>query len=301
MSRLIAGFVVVTMISDSGLAHADLQFCNKTDIKLHGAVGEYDDGNQLSTGWYPLNPDKCKVVIGGDLTDDEYWAFAINSDEDYETDGVEKHCVMNKKAFNGLAENDCSGNDRRKELFLTIDRDHRSSIRVDFKPSNKTETHDKLDTSYADSVGKTTAGGSCTASYNKVCGDPDARAIAATIVPVDSRQFYEVSDRRSVVLAAATVVKRNEFNTSNPIFGVREIGTPDPHQSSGGWSPGQVLMLEQLYEPLLRISSDGQPVGLLAENWERHGDNWHFGLRKGVRFHSGRALEASVAILTFGS
>lgn len=65
-----------------------------------------------------------------------------------------------------------------------------------------------------------------------------------------------------------------------------------------GWDPAtahRVTALSDIYETLTRYdSTDHQVHGLLATDWEANGDNtvWRFSLRDGVRFHSGRPMDA---------
>ncbi|HEY3687522.1 MAG TPA: ABC transporter substrate-binding protein [Streptosporangiaceae bacterium] len=66
------------------------------------------------------------------------------------------------------------------------------------------------------------------------------------------------------------------------------------------WDPatagdGSSAALGDIYETLTRYDSTTHQVGpLLATQWEPNGDNtvWRFSLRDGVRFHSGRAVDA---------
>ena len=69
---------------------------------------------------------------------------------------------------------------------------------------------------------------------------------------------------------------------------------PDLLPWFGGFE--QALVTRQVYqtliEPRLTLAADGSPqwemVGVLAESWERDGDNaWLIKLREGVRFHNG--------------
>ena len=53
-------------------------------------------------------------------------------------------------------------------------------------------------------------------------------------------------------------------------------------------------MNQQIYEPLVRRTSDLALEGALAESWKPVGDNaWEFKLRKGVKFHDGADFDAS--------
>ena len=65
------GLTAGVSIASSTPAHAQLQFCNETDIPIFTAVGEEPNHDKLSTGWYYLKRDQCKNVIKSRLTDNE--------------------------------------------------------------------------------------------------------------------------------------------------------------------------------------------------------------------------------------
>ena len=54
----------------------------------------------------------------------------------------------------------------------------------------------------------------------------------------------------------------------------------------------------QIFEPLIDVGYDRQPVGVLAESWEADGDNWLLHLRQGVKFHDGSEFTASDALFS---
>ena len=55
------------------------------------------------------------------------------------------------------------------------------------------------------------------------------------------------------------------------------------------------------WEPLISNDSDGNPVGVLAESWERNEDatEWTFHLRQGVKFQNGEDFNADVVVENF--
>ena len=60
-------------------------------------------------------------------------------------------------------------------------------------------------------------------------------------------------------------------------------------------------VLRHIYEGFTEIGKDGNVVPALAVRWEAHPDNkgFRFQLRKGVKFHSGRAFTAKDVKWTF--
>ena len=60
-------------------------------------------------------------------------------------------------------------------------------------------------------------------------------------------------------------------------------------------SSADVVVESLIYDPLVRMSEDGQPVPALAESWEPLDDiTWQFKLREGVKFHNGEEFDADV-------
>lgn len=71
------GFVVLFLLSSP--VHAELKFCNIAPLTIQTAVGEYVAGKWQSEGWWILNSGECKNVVGGDLSQRNYYAFGETS------------------------------------------------------------------------------------------------------------------------------------------------------------------------------------------------------------------------------
>jgi peptide/nickel transport system substrate-binding protein len=79
------------------------------------------------------------------------------------------------------------------------------------------------------------------------------------------------------------------------------VGSPvklDPHIAAGSeeWS-----MLRNVYDNLVWVDETLAPKPELAESWESTPDamTWTFKLRKGVKFHHGKELDAEDVVYTF--
>ena len=181
-------YLLLAFFPFSHSAFADLQYCNRTNIELFAAVGEYLDGDYVSTGWFRLSSDRCRIVLRKKLNRNEYWAFAINSDKNYKTRGDEDFCVIGGKAFNKLNRNDCSASNRRTEEFYTFQTYYNEDYRVDFlgsagDTSAGIETSSTLDNDRSGGPENRVGGGSCTQSTIQMCGDPSGRVYATVTVP----------------------------------------------------------------------------------------------------------------------
>ncbi len=71
----------------------------------------------------------------------------------------------------------------------------------------------------------------------------------------------------------------------------------DPHL---GGNRADYLLHNQIYEGLVSVDKDYQPVPLLAERWEQTADgSWLFHLRRGVRFQNGQPFTARDVLYSF--
>jgi ABC-type dipeptide transport system, periplasmic component len=54
------------------------------------------------------------------------------------------------------------------------------------------------------------------------------------------------------------------------------------------------------WEPLISVDENGNPMGVLAESWERNDDAtvWTFHLRQGVKFQNGEDFIANIVVKT---
>lgn len=71
---LAIGFLAFFMICPT--VHAELNFCNSAPLAIQTVVGEPFAGQWRTRGWFNLNPGECATVVGGNLTDRYYYAFA---------------------------------------------------------------------------------------------------------------------------------------------------------------------------------------------------------------------------------
>jgi peptide/nickel transport system substrate-binding protein len=77
----------------------------------------------------------------------------------------------------------------------------------------------------------------------------------------------------------------------------------DNNEIMVGWDPAtsysnENIAMNNMYEPLVRYDSEAKKVvPLLAESWssDKNGKRWTFMLRDGVKFHTGRPLDAAAA------
>ena len=75
------------------------------------------------------------------------------------------------------------------------------------------------------------------------------------------------------------------------------------HPQKGVASNPNKYVLDQVYEPLIRLNDDGSLKPMLAESWDINaaGDEVTFHLRKGVKFHNGEEMKASDVAFCFNT
>jgi peptide/nickel transport system substrate-binding protein len=106
-------------------------------------------------------------------------------------------------------------------------------------------------------------------------------------------------------LAAAGCGEKKEPSGA-PVSGSQNDRTftyADNNEIMVGWDPAtsysnENIAMNNMYEQLVRYDSESKKVvPLLAESWrsEQGGKRWTFKLREGVKFHTGRAMDAAAA------
>ena len=105
----------------------------------------------------------------------------------------------------------------------------------------------------------------------------------------------------ALVLAACApvAVAPAETNASQPaaaqtliLASGRNLGPGNPHAYDSS-----MVLLDLVYEPLVRYAPDGSIVPAVAESWDisEDGLTWTFNLRQGVTFHDGMPFDAAAA------
>jgi uncharacterized membrane protein len=98
---------------------AGLSICNQTDVP-HSLAVAYKDGDvYLSKGWWNLDPNECKIVVGGDLERRYYYFRATASGLDYEN-GKYSFCTETD-VFNISGDENCEARGYNKDLFKKLD------------------------------------------------------------------------------------------------------------------------------------------------------------------------------------
>jgi len=102
-----------------------------------------------------------------------------------------------------------------------------------------------------------------------------------------------------LVACAPMAVAPAESSTGQPaaaqtliLASGRNLGPGNPHAYDSS-----MVLLDLVYEPLVRYAPDGSVVPALAESWTISADGltWTFNLRQGVTFHDGTPFDAAAA------
>lgn len=117
---LSASFVVaasaVVILQDP--ARAEFTLCNKTDSQVITAVGFKEKGKWVSSGWWTLDPEECKVAIGGDLKNKYYYVHGHTVERNIVWEESHTFCVKYGQVFNSIPNSNCSDG---SEKFFQVD------------------------------------------------------------------------------------------------------------------------------------------------------------------------------------
>lgn len=113
--------------------------------------------------------------------------------------------------------------------------------------------------------------------------EKEVRVVETVEVEVE-KEVVVTATPEAVAAAVASDVEQTLVLASG-----RDLGPGNPHDYSSSF-----VLLDLLYEPLVRYGSDGAIEPALAESWEisEDGLTWTFNLRQDVMFHDGTSFNA---------
>jgi uncharacterized membrane protein len=117
MQRLmiVTGFLILLTCPS---VQAELNFCNGAPLTIETVLGEPTAGNWQSRGWWTLKSGECANVLGGDLTNRYYYAFAQTPGGKWKWRGEIPFCLGYPGPF-ALQQSDCSPD--MLQNFSTVD------------------------------------------------------------------------------------------------------------------------------------------------------------------------------------
>lgn len=125
---VVSGLTTLAVILPQEPASAELRFCNQSDSQMLTAVGFKENGRWVSSGWYTIDPEDCRVVLSGNLRSRYYYAHAHTPSRAREWGNGYTFCVTNR-AFNSLPDGNCS---ERTEEFSQVDTQNYTSYTWNF-------------------------------------------------------------------------------------------------------------------------------------------------------------------------
>jgi len=111
-------------------AKAELKFCNHTKESVSVAIGYSSDTKQwTSEGWWTIDPNACKVPVGGVLKARYYYYYADSDSNKWDGDYI--FCTKDEK-FEIEGDKDCKSRGYAPEGFREIDVGEATSKEIDF-------------------------------------------------------------------------------------------------------------------------------------------------------------------------
>ena len=113
-----------------GVARAELKFCNHTTEQVSLAIGynSPDSNEWTSEGWWTIDPNQCKVPLGGVLKSRYYYYYADSDSGKWDGDYI--FCIQDKK-FTIEGSKDCKTRGYSPEGFREIDVGEDTSKEID--------------------------------------------------------------------------------------------------------------------------------------------------------------------------
>lgn len=134
----IAGLALVaTAAFGSGVAHADLRLCNKTDNTVSIAVGYKAREGWTSEGWWNIPEQSCNTLIPGPLGARYYYIYARDAAKGGDWGGKWPMCTRAKE-FTIRGTQDCVVRGYERTGFFEIDTGQQRSWTVNLtEPTRK--------------------------------------------------------------------------------------------------------------------------------------------------------------------
>ncbi len=112
-------------------ARAELKFCNHTKEQVALAVGfsSPDSKQWTSEGWWTIDPNDCKVPIGGVLKARYYYYYADSGSNKWDGDYI--FCTKDEK-FTIEGDKDCKSRGYVPEGFRELDVGESTTKEIDF-------------------------------------------------------------------------------------------------------------------------------------------------------------------------
>lgn len=103
--RVFAATIAAAAVGCAAPAFAGLEGCNKTTEEIYVAIAHNSDQGWLSLGWWTIQPKSCVTMLGGDLQNRYYYAYA-ESESGRTWGGEYNFCVQDAK-FDIVGGDDC--------------------------------------------------------------------------------------------------------------------------------------------------------------------------------------------------
>ena len=176
------------LLTFSYTAFADLQYCNRTNIELFAAVGEYFDADYVSTGWFRLASDRCRIVLRKKLDRDEYWASQSTRTRTTRQEVTKSFALSEERHSISWTEVTVVRVIGVRRTFTNFEHTTMRIIALIFlgaagDMSADIDTDSTLDNDRSGGPENRVGGGSCTQSTIQMCGDPSGHVYATVTVP----------------------------------------------------------------------------------------------------------------------
>lgn len=127
----------------SGPALADLTVCNQTREPAGVALAAKAGAIWRSDGWWTIEPGRCKSLLKGRLTNQDYYLHALHYNVGGRWDGEERFCV-DRGSFSIEGRLDCEQRGYETAGFLKIDPQGKSDWQHTLADNHQTSSHGRV-------------------------------------------------------------------------------------------------------------------------------------------------------------
>ncbi len=132
-------FALLVAALSSSPAKADFRVCNNTASRVGLTLGYNDGQGWVTEGWFNLRPNRCDVILKGELNASFYYVYAVDYDRGGEWGGPSFMCTRERE-FTIRGSEDCLARGYDRTGFFEINTGQQRSWTIELNENGQTGT-----------------------------------------------------------------------------------------------------------------------------------------------------------------